>query len=88
MNNGYVSIAGDEMLFVTLDDKSHSVFFYNKRGASESGAALYSYQMPQSLTEDIKRNAVSQQQGKLFSQSPQRVDESKSNSAFGLRKNI
>jgi hypothetical protein len=74
------------MLFVTIDDKAHQVYFYNKRGGTENGAAITSFKITQSLADEIKNNAVSQLQGKTYPDRPQKVDVSKSPSAYGLPK--
>ncbi|HEY4875430.1 MAG TPA: hypothetical protein VIH86_07645 [Puia sp.] len=84
--NGKIQIDGDEMLHVTLDDSKHSVYFYEKRGGSQNGASIVSFEIPQSLAEEIKNNAVPQSQGKAFPDRPQIDDPTKSKSAFGLPK--
>jgi RHS repeat-associated protein len=86
-SNGEVSILGDNMLFITIDDKAHSIYFYNKRGGSENGAAIVSFKIPQSLADEIKSLAVPQAQAKAFPDRPQTVDITKSKSAYGLPKN-
>jgi RHS repeat-associated protein len=86
-SGGKVSIIGDDMLFVTIDDKAHSVYFYNKRGGSEGGAKIVSFTIPKSLAEEIKAQAVPQEVGKAHPNRPQQVDLTKSQSAYGLPKN-
>ena len=85
-DNGKVDIEGDKMLYVTLDDKNHQIYFLEKRGGAQSGAYIASFEIPQSLADDIKNNAVPQEEGRLFPGLPQKVDPTKSNSAYGLPK--
>jgi RHS repeat-associated protein len=84
--NGEINIAGNEMLYVTLNDKAHQVYFYQKRGGSEKGSQIVSFQIPQSLADEIVANGVPQAQGKANPGSPQLSDPTKSNSAYGLPK--
>jgi hypothetical protein len=84
--SGNVSIEGDEMLHVTIDDKAHSVYFYEKRGGSDKGAYIASFKIPQSLADEIKNEAVPQAQGKAFPGRPQIDDPTKSTGAYGLPK--
>ena len=83
-NKGDVSIEGNEMLFVTLDDINHQIYFYNKRGGAETGANIVSFKIPKSLADEIKSEAVIQSRGKSFPNSPQKVDLTKSKGAYGL----
>ena len=82
--NGNIKIKGDKMLYVTLDDKAHQVYFYNKRGGAGKGAEVTSFEIPEALAKEIKSNAVPQYEGKTFPNKPQISDPSKSSGAFGL----
>ena len=84
---GSVSIEGDDMLYVTINDKNHQVYFYEKRGGSDKGAYIASFKLPQSLVDEIRNNAVPQQLGKSFPDKPQISDPTKSTGAYGLPKN-
>ncbi|SCC21843.1 hypothetical protein GA0116948_104265 [Chitinophaga costaii] len=74
------------MLYVTLNDKAHQVYFYQKRGGSEKGAQIASFKIPQSLADEIVANGVPQAQGKAKPGRPQISDPTRSNSAYGLPK--
>lgn len=52
---GDISISGNNMLYVTINDKGHQLFFYGKRGGSGSGAYIVSFEIPQSLIEEIEK---------------------------------
>ncbi|MBW8682702.1 RHS repeat-associated core domain-containing protein [Chitinophaga rhizophila] len=84
--DGKISIRGNEMLFVTLDDKAHQIYFYQKRGGAEAGVEIVSFEIPRSLANEIVNNAVPQRKGREFPNSPQISDPSKSRSAYGLPK--
>ncbi|MCF6405535.1 hypothetical protein L3C95_21705 [Chitinophaga filiformis] len=84
--DGKISIRGNDMLFVTLDDKAHQIYFYQKRGGAEAGAEIVSFEIPRSLANEIVNSAVPQRKGSAFPNSPQISDPSKSRSAYGLPK--
>jgi RHS repeat-associated protein len=84
--NRNITIEGDEMLYITINDKNHQVYFYEKRGGVDKGAYIVSFQIPASLLEEIKINAVPQKQAENFPGRPQISDPSKSGSAYGLPK--
>jgi filamentous hemagglutinin len=84
--NGNVTINGDNMLYVTIDDISHQIYFYNKRGGVAQDAEIVSFEIPKSLAEEIKQNAVPQDLGKENPGKPQISDETKSTGAYGLPK--
>ncbi len=84
--NGNVNIEGNEMLYVTLNDKAHQVYFFQKRGGAGKDVQIVSFEIPQSLAEEIVANGVPQAQGKAYPNSPQISDPGKSNSAYGLPK--
>ena len=84
--DGGISIKGNDMLFITLNDRDHQVYFYQKRGGSEAGAEIISFQIPEKLANEIIQNAVPQRQAKAYPNAPQISDPSKSTGAYGLPK--
>ncbi len=74
------------MLYVTLDDKSHQIYFYEKRGGKDMGAKIVSFEIPESLAKEIRESAVAQDLGKAHPTKPQISDPTKSTGAFGLPK--
>ncbi|UKB81155.1 peptidoglycan-binding domain-containing protein [Chryseobacterium sp. MEBOG07] len=84
--SGNVKINGDNMLYVTLDDKSHQVYFYEKRGGKDLDVKIVSFEIPESLAKEIRESAVAQDLGKVHPTKPQISDPTKSTGAFGLPK--
>ncbi|MBS1663436.1 MAG: hypothetical protein JST68_20505 [Bacteroidetes bacterium] len=84
--NGTVQIEGNNMLYVSLDEEHHAIYFYNKRGGAGKGAYISSFEIPQSLADDIKANAVPDAQGRANPTKPQISDPSKGNNMYGLPK--
>ncbi len=72
------------MIYVTLNDKAHQVYFYQKRGGAEKGAEIVSFEIPQSLANAIINNAAPQAQGKA--NKPLISDPTKSSEAYRLPK--
>jgi hypothetical protein len=70
------------MLYVTIDDATHQVYFYGKRGSAE----IASFEIPESLAQEIRANGVPQKQGGAFPDKPQISDPTKSTGAYGLPK--
>ncbi len=54
------------MLYITINDKNQQVYFYQKRGGVDKGSYRVSFQIPASLMEEIKANAVPQKQMENF----------------------
>lgn len=84
--NGNIKIEGDNMLYVTIDDAAHQVYFYNKRGGSAKGAEIVSFKIPESLANEIRANGVAQDLGRVNPGKPQISDPTKSTGAYGLPK--
>jgi RHS repeat-associated protein len=84
--NRNITIEGDEMLYITINDKNHQVYFYDKRGGVDNNSYILSFQVPASLLEEIKANAVRQKEMTDNPGAPQISDLSKSGSAYGLPK--
>ena len=84
--NRNIIIEGDEMMYVTINDKDHQVYFYEKRGGVDKGAYIVSFKIPASLFEEIKTKAVRQREMPNNPGSPQISDPTKSVSAYGLPK--
>jgi hypothetical protein len=72
---GNVSIQGDRntMLHISLDDKNHAVYFYNKRGGAAADAEIVSFKVPRKLANEIRTSSVPQDQGRKFPSAPQKV---------------
>ncbi len=84
--NGNIKIEGDKMLFVTIDDAAHQVYFYEKRGGAAKNAEIISFKIPASLAKEIKANGIEQDLGKSNPTKPQISDPTKSTGAYGLPK--
>ncbi len=82
--SGNVKINGDNMLYVTLDDKSHQIYFYEKRGGKDMDVKIVSFEIPESLAKEIRETAVPQDLGRVHPTKPQISDPTKSTGAFGL----
>ncbi|MFS4469603.1 DUF6443 domain-containing protein [Maribacter sp. 2210JD10-5] len=80
---GDLSIQGDDMLFVTFDDKARAVQFLQKRGEN---AELISFNVSSEFANEIRNNAVPQRLGRLNPGSPQQVDQTVTNNSFGIPK--
>lgn len=85
---GNVSIGGDRntMLHISLDDKNHAVYFYNKRGGTAADAEVVSFKIPKKLADEIRKGSVPQDQGRKFPGSPQKVDPTRSGDAYGIKR--
>ena len=84
---GNVRIQGDRdaMLHISLDDKNHTVYFYNKRGGAAADAEIVSFKVPKKLADEIRGSSVPQDQGRTFPGAPQKVDPTRSSDAYGVR---
>ena len=84
---GNVRIQGDKdaMLHISLDDKNHAVYFYNKRGGAAADAEVVSFKVPKKLADEIRDNSVLQDQGRKFPGAPQKVDPTRSPDAYGVK---
>ncbi len=82
--NGNITIKGEKMLYVTLDDLAHQIYFYEKRGGHTKGVEIVSFKIPNSLSKEIIQNSVPQKAGAKNPGSPQISDPTKSSGAYGL----
>jgi hypothetical protein len=80
---GDLSIIGDDMLFVTFDDKTRALQFLAKRGDE---AYLMEVKVSKDIADRIKNEAVDQIDGKKFPGKPQKVDQTKTNNSYGIPK--
>lgn len=74
------------MLYITLDDFNHSVYFYEKRGGANSGIEIVSFEISPEFAAEIINSAIPQYRGKLYPDRPQASDPTKSTGAYGLPK--
>ena len=84
---GDISIKGTTKLYVTIDDQNHVNYYYNKKGGSEGGASVVSFQVNKNVADEIRKVAVPQKRAKANPNLPEIADPTKSNSAFGLPAN-
>lgn len=80
---GKLSVDGNDMLYVTFNDESRALNFLAKRGDE---AYLLEIKVDRSILDRIKKDAVNQVDGKANPGKPQRVDQTKTNSSFGIPK--
>ena len=66
---GNINIQGDrsKMLHVSLDDKNHAVYFYNKRGGAAADAEIATFKIPKKLANELRESSVPQRQGSMSS---------------------
>ncbi|WP_394974040.1 DUF6443 domain-containing protein [uncultured Croceitalea sp.] len=83
-SNGNLSIQGDEMLFVNFNDEARAIQFLGKRG---NNAELISFDINSDFAKTIKKDAIPQRLGRLNPTKPQQVDQTISNSSFGIPNN-
>ena len=83
---GNASISGDGMLHVGIDNKTHAVYFYNKRGGAAAGGEITSFKIPKTLADQIRREAVPQKLGRQNPNSPQIDDPKVGPDLYGLPK--
>jgi hypothetical protein len=85
--SGDIHISGETKLYVTIDDANHATYYYNKKGASEGGASITSFQVKKEVADEIRRMAVPQAKAKTYPDRPEQADITKSKSAYGLPAN-
>jgi len=85
--SGDVSITGNTKLYITIDDKNHVNYYYNKKGGSEGGASVVSFQVNKDVADEIRKMAVPQAKAKTYPDRPEIADPTKSKSAYGLPAN-
>ncbi|QNR87020.1 hypothetical protein H9N25_11860 [Pedobacter riviphilus] len=85
--SGEVKIVGKTKLYITIDDANHVEYYYNKKGGSEGGASIISFQVKKEVADDIRKMAVPQLQAKSYPDRPEISDPTKSGSAYGLPAN-
>jgi RHS repeat-associated protein len=81
IKDGDISIAGKDMLYVTFNDKERALTFLAKRGEE---AYLIEVKVSKKFADKIKNEAVDQVDGKANPGKPQRVDQTKTDSSYGL----
>jgi RHS repeat-associated protein len=85
--SGDVSILGKTKLYITIDDKNHATYYYNKKGGSEGGASIISFQVKKEVADEIRQMAIPQAKAKSYPDRPEISDPNQSKSAFGLPAN-
>ena len=83
IKDGDLAIGGDDMLYVTFDDKTRALNFLAKRGEE---AYLMQVKVSKDIIDRIKNDAVDQIDGKANPGKPQRVDQTKTDSSYGIPK--
>ena len=83
IENDILSIAGDDMLYVTVNDKTRALEFLAKRGDE---AYLFEAKVDQSFLDRLLNEAVDQVDGKNYPGRPQKVDQTKTSGSYGIPK--
>ncbi|THU39405.1 hypothetical protein FAM09_12940 [Niastella caeni] len=86
-NNGDITITGNTKLYITIDDQNHVNYYYNKKGGSEGGASVVSFQVAKEVADEIRNMAVPQAKAQSYPNRPEISDPTKSKGAFGLPAN-
>jgi len=82
---GGLSIAGDDMLFVNVNQEARAVEFLAQRG---EGASLVRFELRPEFVEKLQASAVRQELGRLNPNLPQRVDVTVAPDQFGIPANM
>ena len=84
--NGQVMVLGDQTLFLNFGDKARALEFLAKRFQQNMpGAALKSFEVPQSFLTDLRNASVTINEVGEHPESPISVDVTKAKDQFGLR---
>ena len=85
-DTGQVMVLGDQTLFLNFGDKARALEFLAKRVKQNMpGAALKSFEVPQSFLTDLRNAAVSEEEVGAHPESPISLDVTKAKDQFGLR---
>ncbi|MDA8021347.1 MAG: RHS repeat-associated core domain-containing protein, partial [Thermoanaerobaculia bacterium] len=82
---GQLSIKGDDMLFVNVNQEQRAVEFLARRGET---ASLIRFDLSPEFVEKLRKMSVRQNQGRLNPTLPQRVDETVAPDQFGIPSNM
>jgi RHS repeat-associated protein len=84
--SGEVIVTGKKTLFLNFGDKARAIEFFNKRvSQGMKGVQIKSFQVNESLLNDLLENAVPEELSKTYSGKPIIVDITKAANQFGLR---
>jgi hypothetical protein len=85
-DHGQVMVLGDRTLFLNFGDKARALEFLAKRVQQNMpGAAVKSFEVPQSFLTDLRNAAVTRAEVRDHPESPILVDVTKAKDQFGLR---
>ncbi|EEX0089063.1 hypothetical protein HFW23_004461 [Salmonella enterica] len=84
--NGQVTITGDTTLYLNFGDKARAQEFLQKRiSQNMEGATVKTFDVPKSVLDDLRKNAVSESEVKLYPNRPIIADPTKSPDQYGIR---
>ncbi|WP_227521300.1 hemagglutinin repeat-containing protein [Raoultella sp. T31] len=84
--NGQVTITGDTTLYLNFGDKARAQEFLQKRiSQNMEGATVKTFDVPKSVLDDLRKNAVSESEVKLYPNRPIVADPTKAPDQYGIR---
>ncbi|HEY4468769.1 MAG TPA: hemagglutinin repeat-containing protein [Klebsiella sp.] len=84
--NGQVTITGDTTLYLNFGDKARAQEFLQKRiSQNMEGATVKTFDVPKSVLDDLRKNAVSESEVKLYPNRPIIADPTKAPDQYGIR---
>ncbi|GDY13291.1 hypothetical protein LBMAG53_21690 [Planctomycetota bacterium] len=83
--SGGVTILGDEMLFININQEARALEFLARRGA---GASLVRFKIKPEYLDKLRKLAVPQRAGRQYPGRPQAVDPTRAPDQFGIPNNM
>ncbi|QQO08996.1 hypothetical protein [Breznakiella homolactica] len=85
-SNGYVTVQGDTTLYLNFGDEARAQAFLNKRVKQNmNGATIKTFEVPQSVVEELRKSAVAEDLVKDFPDRPIIADPTKAADQYGIR---
>lgn len=83
---GQVTITGETTLYLNFGDKARAQEFLQKRiSQNMEGATVKTFEVPRSVLNDLRNNAVSESEVKLYPNKPIVADPTKAPDQYGIR---
>lgn len=83
---GQVTITGETTLYLNFGDKTRAQEFLQKRiSQNMEGATVKTFEVPKSILSDLRKNAVSESEVKLYPNRPIVADPTKAPDQYGIR---
>ncbi|EEM8546713.1 filamentous hemagglutinin N-terminal domain-containing protein [Salmonella enterica] len=83
---GQVTITGETTLYLNFGDKARAQEFLQKRiSQNMEGATVKTFEVPKSVLDDLRKNAVSESEVKLYPNRPIIADPTKAPDQYGIR---